>query len=67
MLRLSGRFISTNAVDTYGCTGIIRPSYFKAIGEKSGSGWSVKVLPCVIRSEERRVGKECRSRWSPNH
>ena len=20
-----------------------------------------------IRSEERRVGKECRSRWSPNH
>ena len=23
-----------------------------------------KVLP---RSEERRVGKECRSRWSPNH
>src|SRR2546426_712286 len=23
------------------------------------------VLPC--RSEERRVGKECRSRWSPYH
>src|SRR5436190_18498756 len=21
----------------------------------------------LIRSEERRVGKECRSRWSPNH
>src|SRR3712207_8263782 len=21
----------------------------------------------VVRSEERRVGKECRSRWSPNH
>ena len=21
----------------------------------------------VIRSEERRVGKECRSRWSPYH
>src|SRR5690606_40482487 len=21
----------------------------------------------VIRSEERRVGKECRSRWSPDH
>src|SRR5574340_1108499 len=20
---------------------------------------------CVVRSEERRVGKECRSRWSP--
>src|SRR3546814_21126478 len=28
-------------------------------------------LPCVDRSEERRVGKECvstcRSRWSPSH
>ena len=23
--------------------------------------------PSVIRSEERRVGKECRSRWSPYH
>src|ERR1035437_7631800 len=22
---------------------------------------------CLIRSEERRVGKECRSRWSPYH
>ena len=22
---------------------------------------------CVVRSEERRVGKECRSRWSPYH
>src|SRR3712207_9238356 len=21
----------------------------------------------ILRSEERRVGKECRSRWSPNH
>src|SRR3712207_9557855 len=27
------------------------------------------VLPgwCDLRSEERRVGKECRSRWSPYH
>src|SRR6266542_6967148 len=24
-------------------------------------------LPVVPRSEERRVGKECRSRWSPYH
>ena len=23
--------------------------------------------PKVLRSEERRVGKECRSRWSPYH
>src|SRR2546426_103783 len=33
--------------------------------------WSAKASPpaCPIsrRSEERRVGKECRSRWSPYH
>ena len=27
----------------------------------------VKALCLHIRSEERRVGKECRSRWSPYH
>src|SRR3712207_9376611 len=25
------------------------------------------LLPHLLRSEERRVGKECRSRWSPYH
>ena len=24
-------------------------------------------VACTSRSEERRVGKECRSRWSPYH
>ena len=24
-------------------------------------------MPYVMRSEERRIGKECRSRWSPYH
>src|SRR2546430_14503889 len=27
----------------------------------------VKDLSAITRSEERRVGKECRSRWSPYH
>ena len=27
----------------------------------------VRVLHNADRSEERRVGKECRSRWSPYH
>jgi len=27
----------------------------------------VKILCNTERSEERRVGKECRSRWSPYH
>ena len=26
-----------------------------------------EITPELIRSEERRVGKECRSRWSPYH
>src|SRR3712207_8362265 len=34
---------------------------FKAKGEE------VLLLTEPIRSEERRVGKECRSRWSPYH
>src|SRR2546422_11685629 len=25
------------------------------------------LIAAVVRSEERRVGKECRSRWSPYH
>ena len=35
-----------------------------------GKGKVVDVLTPrydVVRSEERRVGKECRSRWSPYH
>ena len=29
---------------------------------------TIKLLrECDARSEERRVGKECRSRWSPYH
>ena len=27
----------------------------------------VMFIDCTTRSEERRVGKECRSRWSPYH
>ena len=29
--------------------------------------WNVFGLQFAERSEERRVGKECRSRWSPYH
>ena len=27
----------------------------------------LRILLALARSEERRVGKECRSRWSPYH
>ena len=29
--------------------------------------WDMINMDFVTRSEERRVGKECRSRWSPYH
>ena len=43
---------------------------FLGIMGASGSG-KTTLLNCIstidTRSEERRVGKECRSRWSPYH
>src|SRR3712207_9087130 len=30
-------------------------------------GWPTHTIRAGRRSEERRVGKECRSRWSPYH
>ena len=32
-----------------------------------GAGVSLAEILTGTRSEERRVGKECRSRWSPYH
>ena len=34
---------------------------------KQGRMIDIKTLSELTRSEERRVGKECRSRWSPYH
>ena len=50
--------------------------YGMTIGEYAkmlvGEGWldtknKLSLLVIPVRSEERRVGKECRSRWSPYH
>jgi len=30
-------------------------------------GSAIGLWAAIVRSEERRVGKECRSRWSPYH
>ena len=37
--------------------------YTAGYDEKTGK----RMIKNVLRSEERRVGKECRSRWSPYH
>ena len=39
----------------------------KALAARMGEVKDVKVRGGLVRSEERRVGKECRSRWSPYH
>ena len=64
----------------FGCNGFIildlsDPTHQKEIGrfepppQYSGMGIAFHTIYCGIldRSEERRVGKECRSRWSPYH
>ena len=37
------------------------------IGRLQGTARVINYAGLVRRSEERRVGKECRSRWSPYH
>ena len=37
------------------------------LGETGGDTVTMSWLGETTRSEERRVGKECRSRWSPYH
>ena len=44
--------------------GIVQPHYYK--GERGNKPYDLELM-LRIRSEERRVGKECRSRWSPYH
>src|SRR5689334_24559968 len=46
--------------------------WWKLRGRPAGelmAGPAISLLLCLlaVRSEERRVGKECRSRWSPYH
>src|SRR5438477_8640501 len=40
--------------------------FWRAVGWNKKGEYS-KVIADATRSEERRVGKECRSRWSPYH
>src|SRR5258708_22828292 len=54
-------------------TSAIKPSVNSVAGKTAGPGESFPLPGSVQdsagkdRSEERRVGKECRSRWSPYH
>ena len=46
----------------------VNPSILGETGMDKGAVFVATCLAAAIgRSEERRVGKECRSRWSPYH
>ena len=52
--------------------GVERPAevYVNGVVQRAGADYRVEQGFLVFtreRSEERRVGKECRSRWSPYH
>jgi len=64
---MADRFLTTNYSyildNTFDCGSVsdIKPALFDSNNRNPSNS---KTLP---RSEERRVGKECRSRWSPYH
>src|SRR2546428_12228866 len=65
---------SANHLESHSCKnkGLKVPCFHtltKNIGGRGCLGVSLSdfLLPTSYRSEERRVGKECRSRWSPYH
>ena len=49
----------------FGCGALIGVPLFFLLRGPAGN--SVAAMCMMLRSEERRVGKECRSRWSPYH
>src|SRR2546421_1360616 len=57
--------IPVNVEFSWGATEVKPPMLADAIVEVTETGSSLRANR--LRSEERRVGKECRSRWSPYH
>ena len=58
--------------DVLGGLGIVELGLDTVVGQLSGGerrrvNLAAALVQDVDRSEERRVGKECRSRWSPYH
>src|SRR2546430_5290133 len=62
-IRMSGYWGLTNVSDCI--TGIAQPTYAQSPLRAPAASTCGVNFP--LRSEERRVGKECRSRWSPYH
>jgi len=54
-------------IDVEARTACVDPGAVHAALQRSLAGTGLRYGPDPSRSEERRVGKECRSRWSPYH
>src|ERR1041385_4040100 len=51
-----------------GVPGLGKTMLVRTLSDAMGLEFSrIQFTPDLMRSEERRVGKECRSRWSPYH
>ena len=61
--------VGDNVGDVAGMGADLYESYYSSILASAALGVAcgLGVAGLVLRSEERRVGKECRSRWSPYH
>src|SRR2546430_5861636 len=63
MLRMAASWVCARSEGSPSIDGRYARSNTYPLGARPGNFWEENVQ----RSEERRVGKECRSRWSPYH
>src|ERR1043166_5630120 len=60
-------FANRRVAECYSTSSIFRGYSIFMRGKDPRDAHFITSRICGIRSEERRVGKECRSRWSPYH
>src|SRR3712207_9387649 len=63
---VSNRDLVEKSIEKYLSTALLKEN-FHLEQLTSGLQYPKTIVESVNRSEERRVGKECRSRWSPYH